>query len=105
MCGSVCIESDVSFLPTEGVTSPSKALMTNLDALKRTLDQLDLTLSSRMQEVLPRDLAQVEAQVLKHKVCSLDCIGLSCPMSWTKTPTVAQVEGAGYKVLCAVSVV
>ena len=54
----------------DGVLSPSKALMSDLDGLKRSLDQLDMTLSSRMQEALPRDLAQVEAFVVKHKVCS-----------------------------------
>ena len=43
--------------------------MSDLDGLKRILDQMDMTLSSRMQETLPRDLAQVEAMVVKHKVC------------------------------------
>ena len=45
--------------------------MSDLDGLKRSLDQLDMTLLSRMQETLPRDLAQVEAFVIKHKVESL----------------------------------
>ncbi len=42
--------------------------MSDLDALKRALDQMDMTLASRMQENLPRDLAQVETHVVKHKV-------------------------------------
>ena len=50
--------------------------MSDLDSLKRSLDQLDMTLSSRMQETLPRDLAQVEAMVVKHKVCRLKRIAV-----------------------------
>lgn len=70
----------------DGVLSPSKALMSDLDGLKRSLDQMDMTLSSRMQETLPRDLAQVEAMVVKHKVCCLKCIVIdSCScVTWKK---------------------
>ncbi len=50
------------------VLSPGKALVSDLDGLKRTLDQLDTTLMSRIQESLPRDLSQVETMVIKHKV-------------------------------------
>ena len=52
----------------DGVSSPGRAIMDDLDGLKRNLDQLHVTLSSRLQETLPRDLAQVEAMVVKHKV-------------------------------------
>ena len=52
----------------DGVLSPGKALVSDLDGLKRSLDQLDTTLMSRIQDTLPRDLAQVETMVIKHKV-------------------------------------
>ena len=57
--------------------------MSDLDGLKCSLDQMDMTLSSRMQETLPRDLAQVEAMVVKHKVSCLKCIVIDrCPCNF-----------------------